>query len=251
MDIDIDLSGTQRYSSTNTRVFPRVERFRFFDVILRKPDWQDKKVLDVGGNCGNFLLDCVEGNVGVDPVNYYCMDVDQDALDYGKSLCPEANWNHHNAFNHMYNPTGEHDLIFPYEDNTFDYVIAYSVYSHATIEQILFDLSEMKRVCKPEGIIAFTFVDTQGVSWFLDKRRKEYPHRKCVTLEEIEKSVLDYKYLVDSDLLVDEMYSSKHVEHLVSIFHPGWLSDVLKKNGFDNVVRFPTTGHVQKTIILK
>lgn len=250
MDSTVDISGTSKFS-TNNGVFPRVERFRFFDVILRKPEWENKKVLDVGGNCGNFILDCVQNSVGPKPEDYYSLDVSKDALSYGETLCPEANWHHHNAFNHVYNPAGEHKSVFPYEDNTFDYVIAYSVYSHTTFEQLLFDVSEMKRVCKDDGIVAFTFVDLQGIPWFLEKRLLDYPNRPCVTLKEIELSLLDYKYLVDSDLLVDELYSDKQVEHLVSIFHPGWLSQKLQENGFPNVVRFPTTGHVQKTIILK
>lgn len=250
MDSVADILGTRRFS-VETNIFPRVQRFRFFDVILRKPDWENKKVLDVGGNCGNFILDCIENSVGPKPSDYYSLDVNKDALAYGETLCPEANWHHHNAFNHVYNPTGQHQLSFPYEDDSFDFVIAYSVYSHTTFEQLLFDVGEMRRVCKDDGMIAFTFVDLQGIPWFLEKRLGDYPDRPCVTLEEIEGCLLDYKYLVDSDLLVDELYSDKPLEHMVSIFHPGWLSQKLSENGFSNVVRFPTTGHVQKTILLK
>ena len=250
MDTAIDIAGTNRYS-TNSSIFPRVQRFKFFDVILRKPEWKDKKILDIGGNCGNFILDCVDGSNDVDPENYYCLDVNNDALNYGEKLCPTANWKHHNAFNHMYNPAGEKELLFPYEDNTFDFVLAYSVYSHTTYEQLLFDFAEMRRVCKPFGQIAVTFVDLQGAEWFLEKRKVDYPNRRCVTIEELQTSVVDYKYLVDSDLTVDELYSDKHLEHMVSVYHPGWLSKQLEEAGYKNVMRFPTTGHVQKTIIVK
>ena len=249
--LDIDVTGVERFVKKRSSVFPRAERFRFFDVVLRKPDWQGQKLLDIGGNCGNFILDCIEQSDGVEPNNYYCLDVDQSALDYGKSLCSEANWQHYDAFNHMYNPDGKINLPLPYEDNTFDFVLAYSVYSHTTYEQLIHDVSEMRRVCKDTGQIAFTFVDATGIEWFLDKRKLDYPHRQCVTLDDVQECLLDYKYLVDSDLLLDEMYSNKRVEHLVSVFHPGWLSNQLHNLGYENVVRFPTTGHVQKVIIIK
>jgi hypothetical protein len=100
-------------------------------------------------------------------------------------------------------------------------------------------------------MIAVTFVDILGAEWFLEKRKVDYPDRRCVTMEELQSVLIDYKYLVDSDLIVDELYSDKHLEHMISIYHPGWLSNQLNELGYVNVMRFPTTGHVQKTLILK
>jgi len=44
----------------------------------------------------------------------------------------------------------------PYEDNSFNMVIAREVFEHLTIEQAINALHEMDRVCKPGGLLYFT-----------------------------------------------------------------------------------------------
>ena len=102
----------------SSTLFPRQPRQAFFDVMLSHPFWEELKISDIGGNCGNFLQDGI-ANGTVLPENYYCLDVDKSAIDYGVENFPQANWHHHNAFNHMYNPNGEEELIFPFEKHVF------------------------------------------------------------------------------------------------------------------------------------
>ncbi len=229
-----------------TTLFPRQPRQAFFDVMLSYPFWEESKVLDIGGNCGNFLQDGI-ANGTLDPKNYYCLDVDKNAIEYGIENFPKANWHHHNAFNHMYNPQGIENLEFPFEDNMFDVVLAYSVYSHTTYEQFAFDLEQIKRVCKPNGQIAITFVDKESAEYFTNKRIQDYPNKKCLTHKDILMcDINDFKYFVDNDLLLDHLFGKTPVNHLVTIYNIEWL----KENLQNVTIKYPTSGHVQKTMVL-
>ena len=235
-------------------LFPRQPRLRFFDLMLDKPKWQESTVLDIGGNRGNLLIDATmmtENSRKFQPSAYTCMEVDKEAIEAGKSSYPEANWVHHNAFN---NVDGIDELAFPFADNTFDIVCAYSVYSHTTFKQFIHDLLEVLRVCKPNGSIAITLVDIGSVKYFVEKRKEDYNElRLPINWDDIkDKGPLDYVYYVDSDLLLDEIYSRNKMTYLVTVYNLKWLSTWLKTNlQIENEVKYPPQGHVQRTIVIK
>ena len=114
------LTNTVQGNQDHT-IFPRSPRLEFFNVMLGKPNWETSKVLDIGGNRGNLLEDGIQKNKII-PKNYYCLDVDKEAIEYGRHNFSDANWHHHSAFNHMYNVAGFESVSFPYQDNTFDLV---------------------------------------------------------------------------------------------------------------------------------
>lgn len=229
-------------------IFPRSPRLDFFDVMLGKPDWENVKVLDIGGNRGNLLEDGIHKNK-ITPENYYCLDVDKEAVEYGRNNFPSANWYHHSAFNHMYNVVGMEGVDFPYPDDTFDCVVAYSVYSHTTFEQLCFDLKEMQRVCKPGGKVAITIIDKESAEYFTTKRLTDYPGKRCLTHNDILlEPIEDFKYFVDNDLLVDKLYNTTSVNHLVTIYNTNWLINYFKDQ-LNLTLKFPLTGHVQKTLV--
>ena len=236
--------------STNL-VRSKADRFPFFDTILKKPAWSSEsfKVLDIGAGPGLFLKDATKLN-SLKPEQYHCLEVDSTAIAQGKELFPTANWHYHNAFNHMYNAAGADNLRFPFDDDMFDVVMAYSVYSHATFEQMMFDMYEMIRVCKPAGKIAFTVVDNRSVEFFINKRKSDYPGKTCVTLSDFS-HVDQYTYMVDNDLVLDHVFNKVGVEHLVTVYNLSWLSEHLQNQGIDHIVKFPTTGHIQRTIVIE
>jgi len=229
-------------------IFPRHPRLGFFDIMLKSPNWTDAKILDIGGNRGNLLQDGIDKGV-IKPENYFCLDVDEGALDYGRDNYPDANWISHSAFNCMYNENGVENTAFPFESDSFDIVLAYSVYSHTTFDQLKFDIKEMQRVCKPNGKIAFTVVDKMSAEYFTKKRLDDYPGKKCITHEQILLTdVVDYKYFVDNDLLVDHLFSTKKINHLVTIYNTDWLIEQFKPE-INLEMKYPTNGHVQKTMV--
>jgi SAM-dependent methyltransferase len=231
-------------------IFPRQPRYEFFDMMHGRPNWSDANILDIGGNRGNLLEDLLDLKL-ISPQQYTSLDVDQMGLDFGESNNPDANWIKHNAFNHAYNTDGKDETPFPFEDETFDLVCGYSIYSHTTFKQMLFDLIECLRVCKPNGSIAFTVVDDSGIKYFTEKRAYDNPGKRSVTFEEIRKSKIpDYMYLVDHDLLVDEMYSNTSCDYLVSIYNIKWLSSYLNKLNIGHKMKFPPQYHVQRSVVI-
>lgn len=231
-------------------IFPRQPRYDFFDMMHGRPDWSNATILDIGGNRGNLLEDLLDLQL-ISPQQYTSLDVDQEGLDFGKMNNPDANWVKHEAFNHAYNEKGTHETPFPFDDETFDLICGYSIYSHTTFKQMIFDLIELLRVCKPNGSIAFTVIDTPGVKFFTEKRAYDNPGKKTVTFEEISKSnITDYMYLVDHDLLVDEMYSDASVDFLVTIYNIKWLSSYLNKLNIKHKMKFPPQHHVQRTVVI-
>lgn len=232
-------------------IFPRQPRLRFFNLMLDTPNWAESTILDIGGNRGNLLIDGLE-HKQFSADRYTCLDVDLEAIENGKMNYPEANWVHHNAFNNVYNVDGIDELPLPFADNTFDIICSYSVYSHTTFKQFIHDLIEILRVCKEGGGVAITLVDIGSVEWFVEKRKGDYGvNRPPVTIEDIQAvGPLDYIYYVDNDLLLDEIYSNNKMDYLVTVYNLKWLSEFLKKIGIDNKVKFPSQGHVQRTIVI-
>jgi SAM-dependent methyltransferase len=73
---------------------------------------------------------------------------------------PNFNFRTADTFNKRYNPsgkTGAADLIFPYEDNKFDFAFAGSLYTHMVPEEVANFVSETRRVLKPGGTTFATY----------------------------------------------------------------------------------------------
>lgn len=61
---------------------------------------------------------------------------------------------------------------FPYPDNFFDASFCFQAIYHGRLEQIMFTISEMKRVTKKGGLVFMTFLPYEGN--FYDKKRRKY-----------------------------------------------------------------------------
>jgi len=114
----------------------------------------DMRVLDVG---------CGQGRMARSLVNYL-EDGTYDGFDIVKSgieWCQaeyadvsKFTFQHANIKNERYNKSGEvtaRDFVFPYADESFDFVFLTSVFTHMFKEDIANYLSEIHRVLKPGG----------------------------------------------------------------------------------------------------
>jgi len=137
-------------------------QFAYFDTQLDRPDWEGKAVLDFGGNAGNLLLnpDCV-----IRPENYYCMDVLREAIDEGRERFPGAHWFHYDRYNCSFNPEGAADAPIPDAGVEFDFILAYSVFTHTTREEMHELVGQLRARLAPGGALAFTFIDPHFQSW--------------------------------------------------------------------------------------
>ena len=145
-------------------------QFAYFDAQLDHPDWSHKRVLDFGGNKGNLLLDpaCT-----IRHENYYCLDVIREAIDEGRKAFPEANWFHYDRYNCSFNPEGVVDLLVPDMGVEFDFILAYSVFTHTTWEETKDLVEQLRAQLAPGGKLGFTFIDPHWESnlrWRLEKR---------------------------------------------------------------------------------
>ena len=144
-------------------------QFAYFDEQLDHPDWSGKSVLDFGGNKGNLLLD---PSVKIQPWDYYCVDVVREAIEAGRETFPDAHWVHYDRYNRSFNPEGVRDLPVPDLGLRFDFILAYSVFTHTTFEETGDLLAQLEALLAPGGTLAFTFIDPHyrnNLQWRLER----------------------------------------------------------------------------------
>jgi SAM-dependent methyltransferase len=140
----------------------KLGQFRYFDRQLNYPDWSKKVVLDFGGNEGNLLLD---QKCTISPEKYYCVDVIREALEEGRKKFPDSHWIHYNRYNCSFNPKGIKDTPVPDVGIAFDMILAYSVFTHTTREEMHSLVDQLMAFLAPGGKLAFTFIDPHYNSW--------------------------------------------------------------------------------------
>jgi SAM-dependent methyltransferase len=146
-------------------VSSKMGQFRYFDEQLGRPDWASKTVLDFGGNRGNLLRD---QNVAIDPSRYWCIDVSRDAIAKGKDAVPEAHWIFYDRHNVEFNPCGIRDLAIPDTGQRFDVIVAYSVFTHTSRQEMIELVGQLRSLLTPDGVLAFTFLDPEWIPWTAD-----------------------------------------------------------------------------------
>lgn len=137
-------------------------QFAYFDRQLDYPDWGGKAVLDFGGNVGNLLLD---PGCAIRPEDYYCVDVIREALEEGRGRFPQAHWVHYNRYNCSFNPEGVEGLPVPDLGVEFPMILAFSVFTHTTREEMNELVGQLRSRLAPGGALAFTFIDPHFKSW--------------------------------------------------------------------------------------
>lgn len=134
---------------------------------MPETDWSRTRVLDFGGNKGNFIR---SSNGKVLEKCYSCIDVDNVALDQGKRRFPAATWIYYNKYNPVYNPNG-HNLDLPEEVVVYDLIVSYSVFTHVSEPEMIKTLKCLfYRHVRPGGCLSFSFLEPSSVDYFLDKR---------------------------------------------------------------------------------
>jgi SAM-dependent methyltransferase len=147
----------------------KATQFAYFDKQLDHPEWRGRSVLDFGGNRGNILFDPA---CQIHSRDYYCVDVIKDAIDDGRRLFPEAHWAHYDRYNCSFNPDGVANLPVPDFGRKFDIILAYSVFTHTTLEEMHELVAQLETQLAPGGTLAFTFIDPhwqENLKWRLER----------------------------------------------------------------------------------
>ncbi len=145
----------------NPNAFKRIgnEFFRYFVGLGGlKPD---ERVLEVGCGVGRMAVPLTSYlNSG----EYEGFDVMPGAIEWCQenisSKYPNFRFQVADVYNKEYNPGGTHrasEYAFPYEDDSFDFVILTSVFTHMLPDEVSNYLSEIERVMKAGGRTIITF----------------------------------------------------------------------------------------------
>ena len=140
----------------------RSGQFDYFDQQLDHPDWSTKTVLDFGGNAGHLLRD---PSCTIELRNYYCVDVLREAVAEGRRNFPFAHWIHYDRYNCSFNPGGITGEPIPELGVEFDIILAYSVFTHTTRDEMKDLVGQLRRRLAPNGVLAFTFIDPHFNPW--------------------------------------------------------------------------------------
>jgi SAM-dependent methyltransferase len=136
-------------------------QFTYFAQQLGDANWRGKNVLDFGGNIGNILRD---PNSTIDHERYWCLDVVRESIEKGKAQFPRAHWIFYDRYCFYFNPFGVDGLDLPLEES-FDYIVAYSVFTNTPRTDMLQLVNQLKDCLAPNGAFAFTFIDPHYYSW--------------------------------------------------------------------------------------
>lgn len=146
-------------------------QFAYFNEQLEQPDWNGKLVFDFGGNRGGLLLD---PSCPIRQQDYYCVDVVGDAIKEGRRLFPLAHFEHYDRYNRSFNPEGTRDLRVPDLGCRFDFILAYSVFTHTTLDEMKDLVGQLEAFLAPGGALAFTFIDPhwrENLRWRLERSK--------------------------------------------------------------------------------
>lgn len=169
----LDRSGSGDYT-----LIGRQFRGYFFEVGGLEPS---DAVLDVGCGFGRMATALTE--VLRPPASYHGFDVSRRGIRWCQRHIaahhPAFHFLHVDLYNREYNPRGRFraaELVFPYPDESFGFVIATSVFTHLLPTDAAHYLDEIARVLRPGGTLFATFFLLNDASrTLLDSGAGDFP----------------------------------------------------------------------------
>jgi SAM-dependent methyltransferase len=249
--------GSPEQQAVRDRV-RKLGQFSFFDRQLGHPDWRGKTVLDFGGSDGNLLRnpDCV-----IQPEDYSCIDVLRNAIEEGRQAFPRAHWFHYDRYNCSFNPDGVHGLAVPDLGVAFDYILAYSVFTHTTREEMHDLVGQLRARLAPGGRLAFTFEDPHyepfpdefdgdNLRWRLETVRERRPELDVERMAE-EGRGAEWCALVDgTSLHVNANGEWRDESGNCMTYDVFYTAELMQREFPDAVIRPPVNGEMQHCCIV-
>lgn len=238
--------GTPEQRALRTQAV-KAGQFAYFDEQLDHPDWSGKLVLDFGGNRGNILFDAA---CEIQPGDYYCIDVIKDAIDDGRRTFPEAHWAHYDRYNCSFNPDGVVDLAVPEFDVEFDVILAYSVFTHTTLEEMRDLVAQLQAKLVPGGKLAFTFIDPHwqdNLKWRLERTRSE------LDIEGLLDCARNARWcsLVNDKLFIESNGHWSNERDSCMTYHVFYTEEFMREQFPHATIRPPVNGEMQHCCIMQ
>ena len=214
-------------------VSTRLTQFPYFDELLGHPVWKGRKILDFGGNIGTFLESAGDN---VDHEDYWCIDLNPAVIDQGRRLFPRAHFLHFNRYSPQYNPHGIRHAPVPDCGVKFDFVLAFSVFTHVDQTEMLELVESLRTMLAPGGVLAFTFLDPQfdrslsnpsmrrgsTVLWNLGPRRNNEVLRKARWFVLLDNQI----YIEPGDAMCHQTRQGKPLESFCSFFTAAYMKSL-------------------------
>jgi len=191
----------------------------FIELGGLKPD---DKFLDVGSGIGRIAIPLTRylNERG----RYEGFDIDKIGINWCKTKISSKYPNFHfqlfDVYNRTYNPKGRiksNELIFPYENESFDLVSVISVFTHMLPNDVEHYFSEISRVLKKYGKCLITF-------FLLNKESRK--------LLEQEKGVLNFKHDYGYYSTIDQYFPEDAIA-----YGEAFVFNLYEKNGLR--IEFP------------
>jgi SAM-dependent methyltransferase len=162
-----------------------------------------ESVLDVGCGIGRMAIPLTRylDKKG----NYEGFDVLAEGIRWATTHItpkfPNFHFQHFDLYNQRYNPNGKlrsNEFVFPYENDSFDFVFLISIFTHMLPEDLENYLSEISRVLKTDGRCLITFFLLNSVS------------KKLI---EANLSHSDFRYKKDCYRIVDKNHPERAIAY--------------------------------------
>jgi hypothetical protein len=239
----------------------RFGQFTYFSTQLGDTDWHGKNVLDFGGNVGNILLD---PNSTIDPERYWCLDVDKESVEQGKTSFPRSHWLFYDRYSFFFNPSGTRSLPLPDLDQSFTYIIAFSVFTNTSETDMLELVDELKAKLTPGGALAFTFIDPYHTTWGAVTGRNnlqwrldletERNHISADQAQEVDARAQGAKWFIlvnGGDLYIETENVRSYRSENQRTFHVFHTTDYMKSLFPNATIRPPVNNEMQHCCIIR
>ena len=205
--------------------------FEIFVAAKLDIDWKNAKILDYGCNQGNFLSSALPY---INRENYLGVDILEVSIHLARQNNPNCNFLHYDRWHQAYNPTGDKNLsINDVVNDKFDIIIAYSVFTHTTIEQTRFELDELKKLLTPNGHILFTMWSSDIFKpfhdWVININLNNNIRSSTIDFENL--NYEKFAYWIDETKVITDQYDYKNDE--CSLFNTFYDLNFFKEKFYD------------------
>ncbi len=182
------------------------------------------QVLDIGCGIGRMAIP-LTSFLDKD-AQYEGFDIDKRGVEWCQknitSKHPHFRFQYTDIYNKYYNKKGRiqaQEFKFPYEDNSFDFVFATSVFTHMLTQDAENYLREISRVTRPNGTIFLT--------WFVLSQ-------ESLNAMKANKTTANFQYQLEK-----AYYSHKNNPEAETAYEATWLIKNLETNGLRNISHYP------------